>query len=319
MKNLRYILAIISIICGMEAGMAQAKQVNSSFSFEGKYFAGDGDTNYLTLLDSAYCLLEPDFGNKLYQPNLLINCVYDCWGAPGGFLRGLFEYIYTADGLRLYPHIPSGITTLQQKFPVYFGGKEIYISVNGSGSISSVKVNGRLLKDFTKKSVFLPLDATAGIVHVSIGLGGSPTKEPLINTDQHSNVKPVAHTDNDYWNIDLLRDAADTTSKTPIAVLKNIKNMFLFYTKLAENNLQETYEAKHAALILDVVKTIYERRKLKKQKKLQLLPEKSQMAADNLYISTVKNLTNGLIHHLEKGKSSSNEEERKMYFLWMSI
>jgi hypothetical protein len=260
-----------------------------------------------------------DFGNKLYQPNLPINCVYDCWGAPGGFLRGLFEYIYTANGLWLYPHLPSGITTLQQKFPIYFGGKKIYIATNGRGNISSVKVNGKLMKNFNKKSIFLPLDAKAGIVTVSIGLGGSPAKELLMNKDRHDNVKPIISKDNEYWNIDLLREAADTTPKTPLAVLKNIKKMYGFYSKLIENNLQETYEAKHAALILDVVKSIYERRKLKKQKKLKLLPEISQMAADNLYISTVKNLTSGLIQHLEKVKSSSNKEERKIYLLWKSV
>ena len=44
--NLRYILEIISIICGMEAGMAIAKQANSSFSFEGNISAGNCDTNY---------------------------------------------------------------------------------------------------------------------------------------------------------------------------------------------------------------------------------------------------------------------------------
>ncbi|MDP4284061.1 MAG: hypothetical protein Q8891_06530 [Bacteroidota bacterium] len=260
-----------------------------------------------------------DFGNRPYQPNLPINVVYDNWGVPGGFLRGLFEYIYSAEGLRLYPHIPPGITTLQQKFPIYFGRKKIYIAINGSGNISSVTVNGKPTKDFTKKSIFLPLDAKVGIIHVSIGLGGSPTKESVINEDQQDNLKPVISMDNDYWNIDMLRDVAHATSKTTVAVLNNIKKMSRFYSKLVENNLQETYEAKHAALILEVVKTIFERRKLKKQKKIELLPEKSQVAADNLYISTVNNLTSGLIQLLEKEKSSSNKEERKIYLIWKSI
>lgn len=261
-----------------------------------------------------------DFGSKEYQPNLPVNCVYDCWGVPGGFLRGLFEYIYTADGLRLYPHIPSGVTALQQKFPVYFGEKKIYISVNGSGSISAVKVNGKYMKDFTKKSVFLSLDATPGTVYVSIGLGGSLAKKITVNAASDSKINRAALSDNDYWNIDLLRDAADTASKaTPDSVLNYVKKMSLFYAALVKNKLQGTYEAQHAALILEMVKAINERIKLKEQKKLHLLPERSQIAADDLYIKTVKDLTKGLIYHLHQCKGSSDKEEQKMYSLWRSV
>lgn len=257
------------------------------------------------------------FGSKEYQPNLPVNCVYDCWGVPGGFLRGLFEYIYTANGLRLYPHIPPGITVLRQKFPVYFGKKEIYISVSGSGSVSAVKVNGKPSKDFTKKSVFLSLDATPGTVYVSIGLGGSPAKTNTMNVASGNKIKPSALSNDNYWNIDLLRDAADTASKaTPDTILNHIKKMSLFYTALVKDKLQRTYEAQHAALILQMVKAIKKRRELKEQKELHLLSERSQIAADNLYISTVVNLTKGLVHQLEKCKESSNKYKREMYFIW---
>ena len=58
-----------------------------------------------------------DFGNAVYQPNEPINCVYDSWGGPLAMLRGLFEYLYKSDSLVLIPHIPTGITTLDQHFP----------------------------------------------------------------------------------------------------------------------------------------------------------------------------------------------------------
>lgn len=257
------------------------------------------------------------FGSKTYQPDEAVNCVYDCWGVPGGFLRGLFEYVYTADGLRLYPHVPSGITALQQQFPVYFGNKKIYISVNGSGNVSAVKVNGKSMKNFTKESIFLSLNATPGTVYVSIGLGGSPAKEAAMEAAPDDPVIAAASADRDYWNIDRLRDAADTTSKkTPEAVLDHIKKMAPFYASLAENKLQGTYEAQHAALILKMVKAMNERRTLKEQKKLHLLPERSQTAADNLYIGTVTALTKGLVQHLEKSRNSSVKQEQHIYLLW---
>jgi hypothetical protein len=53
-----------------------------------------------------------DFGAKVYQPKEPINCTYDTWGAPAGLIRGLFEYLYNAEGLKLVPHIPPTITEL---------------------------------------------------------------------------------------------------------------------------------------------------------------------------------------------------------------
>ena len=58
-----------------------------------------------------------DFGNAVYQPNEPVNLCYDSFGAPAALVRGLFEYVYRADGLTLIPHIPPGITRLQQDFP----------------------------------------------------------------------------------------------------------------------------------------------------------------------------------------------------------
>lgn len=257
-----------------------------------------------------------EFGSKEYQPNKPINCVYDCWGLPGGFLRGLFEYVYKANGLQLYPHIPTGITTLQQNFPVYFGQKKIYLSVSGSGRISAVSINGKAMKNFTKEGLFLSLDATPGTVYVAIGLGGNKANA-VTRTEEAEKIKTAALNDNNYWNINLLRDAADTVAKaTPKAAIDTIKKISLFYAALVKNNLAETYEAHHAALLLKVVTAINERRELKEQKKLKLLPEKSQIAADNLYISTAENLAKGLVRHLEENKDSSNEKERKIYSLW---
>src|SRR5664280_491937 len=99
-----------------------------------------------------------DFGAGLYQPNQPVNCVYDAWGAPGGFMRGLFEYIYKADGLEIYPHIPPAITRLEQKFPVYFGEKQIFIVTNGSGPVTSVLINGKKVRKFCPDCISIHMD-----------------------------------------------------------------------------------------------------------------------------------------------------------------
>jgi len=101
-----------------------------------------------------------DFGNAVYQPREPINLCYDTFGGPAAMLRGLFEYLYRADGLTLLPHIPPGITQLEQHFPVRFGGKRLYLATAGTGPITAVTVNGRAWSHFDERSVELPYDQT---------------------------------------------------------------------------------------------------------------------------------------------------------------
>ncbi|MBN1294529.1 MAG: hypothetical protein JXB48_22010, partial [Candidatus Latescibacteria bacterium] len=97
-----------------------------------------------------------NFGSGLNQPNKHINLVYDSFGPPAAFVRGLFEYIYKADELILYPHIPSGISYVEQRFPVRFGEKKLFLSTVGTGKITKVIINGKKWKFFDETSVFLP-------------------------------------------------------------------------------------------------------------------------------------------------------------------
>ena len=48
-----------------------------------------------------------DFGSNVYQPHEPINLCYDTFAPAAALIRGLFEYIYRADGLTLTPH-PRG-------------------------------------------------------------------------------------------------------------------------------------------------------------------------------------------------------------------
>jgi hypothetical protein len=83
------------------------------------------------------------FGSEVYRPKEPINTVYDAWGMPAGFVRGLFEYLYKADRLEVIPHVPAGISRLEQKFPIRFGQKKVFLSANGIGPVTGVRINGR--------------------------------------------------------------------------------------------------------------------------------------------------------------------------------
>jgi hypothetical protein len=112
-----------------------------------------------------------DFGNAVYQPREPINLCYDSFGAPAALLRGLFEYLYRADGLALVPHIPPGITRLQQDFPIRFGRKQVYLATVGSGPVTAVTVNGQPWTKFDARSVELPYAATPDEAVVVLALG----------------------------------------------------------------------------------------------------------------------------------------------------
>ncbi|MCX6376905.1 MAG: hypothetical protein NTU88_12890, partial [Armatimonadetes bacterium] len=87
-----------------------------------------------------------DFGNEVWFKDRLTNLCYDALGIPAATVRGLFEYVYAADSLVLYPHIPPFIEEYTQKEPIRFGEKRIMITViNGGPKVRSVTVNDERL------------------------------------------------------------------------------------------------------------------------------------------------------------------------------
>ncbi len=113
------------------------------------------------------------FGSQVYQPGEAVNLCYDSFGPPAAFVRGLFEYLYRADGLTLVPHIPPGIEALEQRFPVRFGTKRLFLATAGAGPVTGVRVNGREWTDFDAASVHLPYEKTPDTAAVQILLGGA--------------------------------------------------------------------------------------------------------------------------------------------------
>ena len=114
-----------------------------------------------------------DFGARVYQPNQPINLCYDSFGPPAAMVRGVFEYIYRSETLELLPHVPPGITRLEQHFPIRFGRKRLYLSTTGTGPVTAVLVNGQPWKLFEEKSVTLPFAKTPREAVIQIALGGA--------------------------------------------------------------------------------------------------------------------------------------------------
>ena len=240
-----------------------------------------------------------DFGNSVYQPQQPINLCYDTFAPAAALIRGLFEYIYTADGLKLIPHIPPRITELEQRFPIRFGAKRLYILIAGTGDITSVRVNGKACESFDSKSIFLPYDETPDIAQIAIGLGDAEDDKlafrPAVNKVKHIPYDP----DSTYPELD-----------------ERYKRLQRLYQRLTDAGMGDTYEAAHTSLALNCIATFYERRKLEAAGKLPQLPEASQVAADQSYVDTAVKLCDGLEDTIKSYKESKVPAKRRIFELY---
>ncbi len=228
-----------------------------------------------------------EFGKEVYQPKEPINCVYDNWGAPAALIRGLFEYLYRADGLELRPHIPGGITRLEQRFPIRFGAKRLYLSTTGSGPVTAVLVNGAPWKSFNGKSVFLAHADTPDTARIQILLGGAEA-----------------------------RPEAEIPAPPPVpdSAPKELEPFLALYRGLCGAGLGECREAQHARLILDYAAAIEKRGRMLAEGTLAPLPGGAQAAADQSYTDAMNRLAEGLRKSLAAGG-----ENAKAVDLWKTI
>ncbi len=235
-----------------------------------------------------------DFGNNVYQPNQPINLCYDTFGPAAAFIRGLFEYIYRADGLTLIPHIPAEITFLEQKFPVRFGEKELYISAHGTGLIARVEINGRRWKQHDANSIFLPYDKTPRRAEIKIFFSKAA-----------SDVRKLRE-----------RKVEDEVDEIPPEFREEAEALNQFIKKMKGAGFEKNYEMAHAELALESVKTISARQKLLLTGRLKPLPASSQKAADESYVETARKQLAGLTAVLDKKENSTTARDRRIFQIW---
>jgi hypothetical protein len=238
------------------------------------------------------------FGNDVYQPQPLINLCYDTFAPPAAMIRGLFEYVYRADGLTIIPHIPPTITRLEQRFPIRFGDKRLFLSTTGSGPITAVLVNGRPWDAFDERSVVLEPGRTPDEARIEIALGNAKPAERL--PDAPSPDAPPA-----------AAQAETPDHRTCMARLRT------FLQRLSETASDQTYEAAHARLALSAMEVIAERQQLMAAGKLTPLPDpKRAAAADQCYVDTANQLYAGLEKLLQSYAGSKDPRKRKVAEAW---
>lgn len=258
------------------------------------------------------------FGAEPYQPKLPINCVYDTWGAHAGLIRGLFEYLYAADGLTLLPHIPPGVSKLEQRFPIRFGAKRLYLATAGTGAVTSVSINGKAWSSFDDGHVFLPYDRIPETARIAIGLGGA--KPPHISRPHEPRTK-VPDANNAFWDLGDFGKVTTPNPKAPAPITDapSFTTVGAFYKRLCRQGLGDSYEARHAALVVQYLSAIHARADLLQTGRLAKLPPASQEAADASYVDAAKRLASGLAKTVDGYKDSIDPKQKKVYAAWRSV
>ncbi len=238
-----------------------------------------------------------EFGSNVYQPKQPINLCYDSFGPAAALVRGLFEYIYTAEGLRIIPHIPEKITELHQQFLIRFGSKNLFLGTSGTGKITSVKVNDENWESWDENSIFLPYDKTPDHAWIQIYFeDATPLKPNLVHVDEGSAV------------IEGL--PAPIVQLGPKAV-----QLYKFRKQLEEKDLWESHEMAFCDLALDAHKVTAEHEK----KYNKTLPESAQSAALQSYKDTANKLYEGLVFTLKNYEKANDPAKVKIFKIWSGI
>ncbi|MGC8667860.1 MAG: hypothetical protein ACP5VE_07105 [Chthonomonadales bacterium] len=258
-------------------------------------------------------------GSDVYQPQEPINLCYDAFGPPAAFLRGLFEYLYKSDRLILIPHIPPSITYLNQKDPVRFGTKRIYLSVQGRGAVTRVRVNGKDRPWHTRSTVSLPYDLLPAEAHVQIRLGGPSQPARASNPGPTHGVSALFAGRPPHPPTGArapIPEKPGAQEGVPPAILVEVRRAARFRALLNRRGMASSYEAAHARLVEEALEALRARRQKEKAGTLPALPEPARSAADASYLTTVQRLAQGLAELMARYASSRDAHQRALAALW---
>lgn len=227
------------------------------------------------------------WGGQLGAP---YNTVFDCLGVSAGLVRGLFEYEYRADGLRVRPHLPPGITRYVQKKAVVFGKSKIYLTVTGTGQVRSARANG--IACTITADGWIDLNNPGKVTAVEIVRGAAAAqgawkpgrKQPLVFSDDPAPWEIPGDLQNDH-HVDL-------------------RKLRVFYENMVKADLDETYEGAMARTALELLLASHERQRMRKAGTLPIpdiepVPTCNQEAVEDLYLTDALNMAGGLTDHLE--------------------
>lgn len=103
-----------------------------------------------------------------------------------------------------------------------------------------------------------------------------------------------------------------------VSLLTKVDRMHRFHQTMQKAGRAESYEAAHARLAVRSLAVTQERARMLATGKLVPLPDRSQVAADQLYLDTVARLCNGLEKALDGYANSKDPSKQQISRIWKS-
>ncbi len=247
------------------------------------------------------------FGTEVYQTQRPINCMYDAWGIPAAMIRGLFEYLYRADGLTILPHVPSRITRLEQQFPIRFGKKRLVPGRNGTRTGHRCHRERSTVEDIRRSIRVLALRSHARRSSdrgFAGRRGGRAVRAPPARSVGHCSRDPDR------------RSAGIVRGESPRRTRAARGRRARFHARLVDAGLGDTYEAAHAGLVASYLATTVARLRMVADGRLPRLPAASQAAADRSYVETTARLCEGLEKMIQSYRKSEDPKKQQIWRLW---
>lgn len=222
----------------------------------------------------------------------------DNFAIPAATIRGLLDYDYKSDRLIIRPRVPGSITLYQQKEPVRFGEKRIFLTcVNGGPTLKSVKINGKSINFSSAEELELLYENLPDKADIEITTtGGWPEKTA---TSAYP-VKPSLQ--------DKIREKSEfpETLKKPYDVLLAMK----------ENIDKESGVEEDSAFLNTAIQTF---ESCKERLALQpgpgyfrpITPERKE-GIDKFYEQTAISMYEGFSKRMKKYAESDNQQQKRI-------
>jgi hypothetical protein len=233
----------------------------------------------------------------------------DNFAIPAATIRGLFDYEYLSDRLILRPRIPGTITQYNQKFPVRFGDKKLYLScMNGGPNIKSVTVNGEPVSVGSAKEVVLLYNNLPAVSKIEITTeGGWPSEQSEVSYPLTPELLKIE------------KEYREDNIELPESLQKSYQVLLEMHSKLEKNPkavydlsfLDETIKSFTSCSIrplIDSGKGYYR----------ALTPERKE-GINNFYEQAALTMYDGFVKRIENYATNGNAEQKRIAAIFYEI
>ncbi|MDH7481708.1 MAG: hypothetical protein QHH26_07015 [Armatimonadota bacterium] len=248
-----------------------------------------------------------NFGDDIWFKDRLTNLCYDALGIPAATIRGLFEYVYKADSLTLYPHLPAFISEYVQKEPIRFGEKRIFIAVKNNGpEVKTVKVNGKIITQTEKDRVVLPFASLPKRAQVEITMTGEWPRDAV----KKLNYKSAEG----IFGIKLANKPkpSESFTKPLLSALNSMMNLIK-----EESNVD--YELAFLTETINALQAYDERVARDAAGEYRQFSPEKRVAILNMYKNAAMNMYNGFDSLMKRYASSNDPQKRKLSTLYSKL